>query len=99
MIDNGRKTVEIRLYDDKRRRVKVGDSILFTEIGTENTVEVLVTFVKVYKTFEELFADFPSSSLGYDECKPCLYTDMYEYYTKKDEAFYGVAAIGIRKVY
>ena len=30
MIKSGAKTIELRLYDEKRRAVKVGDTIEFT---------------------------------------------------------------------
>ena len=29
MIADGRKTIELRLYDDKRKKIKLGDEIQF----------------------------------------------------------------------
>ena len=31
MIKDGTKTIELRLYDEKRRNIKVGDRIVFTD--------------------------------------------------------------------
>ena len=30
MIKSGVKTIELRLYDEKRRKIRIGDEILFT---------------------------------------------------------------------
>ena len=30
-IKNGKKTIELRLYDEKRRKIKIGDTICFKE--------------------------------------------------------------------
>ena len=34
MIKSGRKTIELRLWDEKRRKIKAGDEIVFTENAT-----------------------------------------------------------------
>ena len=60
-ILNGSKEVEFRLYDEKRRKIRVGDTIEFSklpDLQEKMTVEV----VDLYKaqTFKELL-----SNLGY----------------------------------
>ena len=35
-IKNGTKTVEFRLYDDKRKQIKVGDKIEFSKLPEQN---------------------------------------------------------------
>ena len=37
MIKNGTKTIELRLNDDKRRKIKVGDYIIFL-VHTEQVI-------------------------------------------------------------
>lgn len=43
MIKKGQKTIEMRLYDEKRKLVQVGDNISFTNIESGET---LLTKVK-----------------------------------------------------
>ena len=55
-MKNGTKTIEFRLYDEKRREIKIGDKIEFSklpDLEEKLTVEVL----DLYKedTFEDLF--------------------------------------------
>ena len=33
MIESGRKTIELRLYDEKRRLIAIGDTIRFLDIS------------------------------------------------------------------
>ena len=35
-IKNGEKSIEIRLYDEKRRGVKIGDIIIFSKLPEKN---------------------------------------------------------------
>ncbi len=99
MIDSGLKTVEIRLYDRKRQNISVGDSIVFTEVGTENTIEAEVLKIARFNCFADLYKAYDYRNLGYKDGERADYNDMYAYYTKDDEAFYGVVAIEIKKLY
>ena len=55
-IKNGTKTVEFRLYDDKRKQIKVGDKIEFSKLP-ELQEKLVVEVIELYqdKTFEKLF--------------------------------------------
>ncbi len=99
MIDSGLKTVEIRLYDRKRQIISAGDSIVFTEVGTENTIETEVLKVVRFGSFADLYKAYDYKTLGYNDGERADYTDMYAYYTKDEEALYGVVAIEIKKLY
>lgn len=39
-IKSGKKTVELRLYDDKRRKINIGDKILFTNLTSQEMIAV-----------------------------------------------------------
>ena len=55
-IKNETKTIEFRLYDEKRQKVKIGDKIEFSKLpGLQE--KILVDVVDIYKnkTFRELF--------------------------------------------
>ena len=55
-IKNGTKTIEFRLYDDKRKQIKVGDKIEFSKLP-ELQEKMIVEVLELYqdKTFENLF--------------------------------------------
>jgi ASC-1-like (ASCH) protein len=92
-LAGGDKTLELRLYDDKRRLLRVGDEITFTNNGREVVTEI--NGLLIYATFKRLITDVPAQWLGYEEAdKPYLKSSMYEIYTPEQEATYGV--LGIR---
>lgn len=99
MIATGRKIYELRLYDEKRRNIKVGDEILFTRSsGGDDSMRVLVVGLHLYKSFSELYASLPLLKCGYTEedvgtADP---SDMDVYYSKEKQSKYGVVAIEIK---
>ena len=51
-IESGKKTVEVRLYDQKRRKLEQGDTIEFTKLpGEDEKLTVKVTELCTYPTF------------------------------------------------
>lgn len=95
-IKNGSKTIELRLYDEKRRLLNIGDVIIFTNINTEEKLETSIENIYRYSNFEELYKNFNKVELGYDENEEASYTDMEEYYSKDDILKYGVVGIKIK---
>ena len=95
MIKNGEKTVELRLYDEKRRKIKVGDCICFKSKKDELTATVKA--VHIFKNFKELYVALPLDKCGYtaDELATASPDDMLEYYTKEQIEKYGVVGIEV----
>lgn len=95
-LHDGVKTLELRLYDDKRQTIKLGDEIEFSKLPDLNDkIKTQVTGLLIYKNFAELIQDLPASYLGYSESdKEYLKNSMYEVYSPEEEAKYG--ALGIR---
>ena len=90
-IKNGTKTVEFRLNDEKRQKIKIGDEIEFTKLPDMNekiTVKVLDLYHAKY--FKELFTKLYEDK---DEIERKT-ESMYTIYTKKEEEKYG--ALGIK---
>lgn len=97
-IYNGTKTVEYRLYDEKRKKISVGDTIVFTNRDNGDTVKVSVTYIKVFSSFFELFSELGCEG-EYRRFSPLqLAESMREYYTEEDETKYGTVALGIRLI-
>ncbi len=98
MIRSGRKNIELRLYDEKRQRISIGDTIEFT--NTENSKDVLRVVVKnmyVFGSFDELYRKLPLLECGYTEANIDLASalDMEQYYSKEQQSKYGVVGIRI----
>lgn len=99
-IKNGTKRVELRLYDEKRQKINLGDIIILKkEPDLEETLKVKVIGLLRYKSFEELFNDF-SIDLMADKSmtKDELLNTLEEFYTPEKQKQYGVVGIRIEKV-
>ena len=96
-IDYGTKRIELRLYDEKRQKINVGDTILFQkEPELEKTLRVKVVGLLRYNSFEELFNDFDISMLADSSMtKKELLTVLEEFYTPEKQKTYGVVGIRI----
>lgn len=60
-IKNGTKTIEFRLYDEKRQQVKIGDKIEFSKLP-DLQEKLIVDVIDLYRedTFENLFRELYS---------------------------------------
>lgn len=94
-IKNGTKTIEFRLYDEKRRKVKIGDKIEFSKLP-DLQEKILVDVLDLYTepSFEELFEKlYEDKELAKQKANA-----MYEIYSPKNEKKYGVVGIKIKLV-
>ena len=98
MIKDKEKTVELRLYDEKRRKIKVGDKIIFDNANTNETITVEVLKLHIYKDFYELYKHFDKKTIGYKENEIKDPKDMEEYYSKDKIEKYGVVGIEIKVI-
>lgn len=95
-IWKGNKTIELRLYDEKRRNVKVGDQIEFDNISNPGQrIIVNVTALHIFDSFEKLYETLPLKKCGYDRrnIKTASASDMNLYYSPGEQDRYGVAGI------
>ena len=63
-IADGTKTVEMRLYDEKRQLLRVGDVIVFRHRDLASCIEARVLGVCAYPDFDALVDDFSPIQLG-----------------------------------
>ncbi len=97
-IRNGTKTIELRLYDEKRKIISVGDTILFINTEDSNdTLKVSVEDLYIFKSFAELYNELPLLQCGYTEnnINTASPDDMELYYPKEKQNQYGVVGIKI----
>lgn len=96
MIKSGIKTIELRLYDEKRRKIKVGDMIVFAQNdGSAETLNTKVIAMYVFDSFETLYKKLPLEKCGYtsENISSAKAEDMEYYYTKSQQKKYGVIGI------
>lgn len=99
-IKEGKKKVEVRLNDDKRRAIKVGDTIKFIKVPEKNEVlEVEVSGLHNYSTFRAMYEELSFVDLG---CEGWTMEEMlegtYEIYSKEQEVEWGTLAIDIIEI-
>ena len=98
LIKSGTKTIELRLNDEKRSLIKVGDKIEFTNRITEEKIVVEVINLHNYDSFFELYKHFDKVSMGYDKDEEADPKDMEQYYSKEEQDKYGVLGIEIKLI-
>jgi len=97
-IKEGKKNIEVRLYDEKRREIKIGDVIEFKlEPEQVETVKVEVVGLLNYKTFANLASDFPASAFGHTDTND-LIKSIFSFYTREQEEKYTVLGIKIKLI-
>ena len=94
-IKSGAKIYELRLYDEKRKNIQIGNLIEFTKRDSDEKCTVKVTDLCRFGNFAELYANLPLEQCGYAVGEKASPTDMEAYYTKEEQRLYGVVAIKI----
>lgn len=95
-IKSGQKTIELRLFDEKRQQLKIGDKIIFTNMDCPSeTVTAQVINLHCFESFMELYNILPLEKCGYlpDELIVASYKDMEAYYSIEEQKKYGVVGI------
>ena len=101
MIASGRKTIELRLWDEKRQGIVVGDTIVFRH--TDDSARQVKTVVKAlhrFHSFEALYAALPLDQCGYlpEELAQASHEDMLAYYSQQEQERWGVVGIAIELI-
>ena len=95
-IKSGKKDIELRLNDDKRQRLRLGDMITFSKLPDQTeTVAAKVVGLLQYPTFAALAEDFAPERLGGTD-KTSVVERMTEYYPVEGRAKSGVVGIKLR---
>lgn len=98
-IKSGQKTIEIRLYDEKRQQIRVGDSIEFSKSSNLDE-KIVVEVMNLYRhpSFRSLVDNFGLEYYGYAPDYPIedFIESIYTIYTKEEEEKYGVLGIEIK---
>ncbi len=94
---SGEKDIKVRLYDEKRRAVKVGDEIDFTLHGTSDFIKAEVIGLRSYSTLLELYSREPRKRCGMGDMPvEKIIEIMRAFYPCEEERRYGAVAIEIK---
>lgn len=99
-VKSGKKIYEIRLYDEKRQKIGIGDNIIFKkQPELIDGVVVKVVDVKRFETFEQMAQTLSLSSVGFDNKNAAQVARFYRsIYSREDEKKFGVVAFKIELV-
>ncbi|MBE6541334.1 MAG: methyltransferase domain-containing protein [Ruminococcaceae bacterium] len=94
-IKSGNKTIELRLFDEKRQKIKEGDIITFTNTVSHEQLRRVVKKLHRFDGFEELYKSLPLLQCGYtsENLEYASPSDMDEYYSVDEQKKYGVVGI------
>ena len=97
-IKDGTKRIELRLYDEKRRSIQLGDIIEFAKSDDEKFKAKVVGLLR-YNSFANLFEDFDISILADNSMtKQELLEVLGEFYSEEKQAEFGVIGIRIKLI-
>jgi len=93
-IKNGTKRIELRLFDEKRQKIQLGDEIEFSKSESEKFTAKVVGLLR-YESFERIFEDFDINILAdVSMTKAELLEALNTFYAPEKQKELGV--IGIR---
>ena len=95
-MKNGVKQIELRLFDEKRKNIKIGDEIEFKkEPDLNESFIARVKAILLYENFESLIDDYPIEILSdLNTNKKELVEELNKFYSKQKQEQYNV--VGIR---
>lgn len=98
-IEAGTKTIELRLNDEKRQKISVGDEIVFTNTEFEDKkLRTRVLALHHFPSFAELYKNLPLQKCGYAEGEVADPDDMLSYYPRERELLYGALGIELKLI-
>ena len=99
IVKTGSKNVEVRINDEKRRQLKVGDTLIFLKRPDDKEeIKAVVTSLDYYDNFKELVDNYEMKRLYLGSYSKEMFLDeLAKFYTLEEQEKYGVVAIGFKK--
>ncbi|NLK94699.1 MAG: ASCH domain-containing protein [Clostridiales bacterium] len=93
MVKSGNKTLEVRLLDDKRKKLMVGDTIEFSN-STNEKISVIIISIQIYDNFIDLLKDNNYLDIGLNNStEEEALNELYSIYPKEKSSKYKAIAI------
>ena len=98
LVRDGVKTIELRLFDEKRRLIKVGDIIEFSDVCNDGNI-IKTEVKKIYKArdFTDLCSIIQYNKAGFSS-NDALIKTLEEFYPLIKQQQYGVVGIEIKLI-
>jgi len=97
MLKSGIKTIELRLFDEKRRKIKVGDTIEFSNNSdTDDKFTAQVINLHRASNFAELCKNINCRNAGFTSNEELIKV-LEEFYSTDRQKEFGVVGIEIHK--
>lgn len=96
-IASGTKTIELRLFDEKRQLLSVGDLVIFRCTTTGHECIRRIIALHRATSFMGLLEHINPLDCGWDKGSHPKEEDMYPYYSQEEISTYGVVGIELEK--
>ena len=74
LIKQGKKTIELRLWDEKRQKILPGDEIIFIKDKSDESVITSVNYLCIAKDFDSLLDIIDVQKSGFETKESALKT-------------------------
>lgn len=99
LVNSNIKDIEVRINDEKRRKLKIGDIITFNDRCNNDIIDVKIINLEYFSSFNECINNYDLKRLYNDKItKEEFLNLLYKFYTKDDEKEHGVVAIIFKKL-
>ena len=87
------------MYDEKRRKVELGDVVIFKKLNSKGEIKVRVKGLLRFRSFRDLFMFVPKKYLAHESLSLREQIErMREYYSEDEERKYGVLGIWFERL-
>lgn len=95
IVSNGTKDVEIRVNDEKRRKLSVGDTLVFLKRPDDiESIRATITNLVYFNSFEEVVDYYEMRRIYLENATKDEYINlMKKFYSDEEVEKYGVVAI------
>ena len=94
LVRSGQKTIESRLFDEKRQAYRIGDTLVFANRGNEQeSINAEITNLHRFNSFRELFLSSDTQGKFSTNSLEKLIAGIELYYSNEDQKKYGVVGI------
>ncbi len=95
IVRNGKKDIEVRVNDEKRRKLSVGDTLVFLKRPLDDEeIKAKVVGLEYYNYFSELVDNYDMERIYLSGYSKEEYLElMKRFYTLEEQEKYGVVAI------
>ena len=100
LIKKGQKVLECRLNDEKRQKIKIGDTLEFSNIENEDEkINAKIVDIYKFKSFNEMATTLNVEALGFSGLSTTEIISIYHsIYSEENELKYGVIVFKIKLI-